>query len=67
MSRKDYLAIVGILNEYTGDGNGPGSLFEHSKFDRMVEQLAAMFANDNPNFDRARFYAAVTEYSPNWE
>jgi len=67
MSRKHYKAIVAIINEFTGDGNGPGTLFEHDKFDHLVEQLAVMFQNDNPNFSRTVFLDAVTKYSKNWD
>ena len=66
MSRKHYKALAEILNTYTA-ASRPGTLHEHDAFDRLVENMASMFATDNPNFDRNRFYAAVTEYSPNWD
>jgi hypothetical protein len=62
MHRKHYNAIVTIINEFTGDGNAPGTMFAHQKFDAMIEQLARMFEQDNPNFSRQRFFDAVKEY-----
>jgi hypothetical protein len=64
MHRKHYKEIASILNEYTSDG-GPNTLFEHKKFDAMIEQLARMFESDNPNFSRQRFFDAVVEYDNN--
>lgn len=62
MSRKHYKAVVEVLNRFTGDGNGPSSLFEHEKFNALVEDFANMFQQDNPRFDRARFFEAVSRY-----
>lgn len=66
MSRKHYKALAELLNKYTRMYR-PGTLHEHYAYDFLVVNLADMFAADNPNFDRARFYTAVTEYSPNWD
>jgi hypothetical protein len=66
MSRKHYKALAEIINTYTA-ASRPGTLHEHDAFDRLVENMASMFATDNPNFDRNRFYAAITEYGPNWD
>lgn len=63
MHRKHYKAIADIINEFTGDGNGPNTLFEEQKFDAMIEQLARMFESDNPNFSRHRFFEAITDYT----
>jgi hypothetical protein len=65
MHRKHYKEIASILNEYTSDGGGPNTMFEHKKFDAMIEQLARMFESDNPNFSRQRFFDAVVEYDNN--
>ena len=66
MTRKHFEAIAKILNAYTSD-NMPSTLHKHRKFDGLVEDLAEFFQETNPNFDRNRFFGAVTEYSKNWD
>jgi hypothetical protein len=63
MTRKDYVKIVKILNEFTRDGNGPNTLFAHEKFNAMVEQFAEAFEEDNPRFSRDVFFSAVKRYN----
>lgn len=63
MTRKDYVKIVNILNEFTNDANSPGSLFEQGKFDTLVQSFANMLAEDNPRFDYDRFFGAIKYYA----
>lgn len=53
MSRKDYVAIAEILNNWYF--NHPTN--EHD-FGDLVGEFALMFADDNPNFDHDRFVKA---------
>jgi replication fork clamp-binding protein CrfC len=62
MHRKHYKAIADIINEFSGDGNGPNTLFEQQKFDALVEAFVSLFEQDNPRFDRNRFFEAVRRY-----
>jgi hypothetical protein len=56
MSRKHYTAVADILAAEL-------SIETHSASQRAVSNvarsLADVFASDNPNFDRSRFYTAV--------
>ena len=62
MSRKHYTAIVRLLNEFTREAIIPKTQLEHQKFNQLIEGLARMFEQDNPNFSRQRFFDAVKEY-----
>lgn len=48
MSRKHYQRVAEILREVRGEMNGEAHMW-------LVDQLADMFAQDNPNFDYDRF------------
>jgi hypothetical protein len=54
MTRKDYVAVAEILNNYFS--NYP---VEISDFKELVFDFADMFANDNPNFKEDKFIDAV--------
>lgn len=47
MTRKDFVAIAAVLDANMADVN-------------LVADMADMLADDNPNFDRARFMDAAT-------
>ena len=66
MTRKHFKGIANILNSFTAD-NMPGTLYDHKKFDALVEDFADFCQQTNPYFDKARFFSAVTEYSKNWD
>lgn len=54
MTRKDYVSTAEILRDFS-----PGeSMIDDKTFENLVDQFAAMFANDNPNFDADKFYKA---------
>ena len=59
MTRKDYEKIAAIIKNHAP--NGDNSMFD-AGFDMAVtniaNDLAAMMAQDNPRFDRARFLKA---------
>ena len=54
MTRKDYVAVAKILNDYWE--NNP---VEISDFKYLVLDFADMFAEDNPNFNEEKFLEAV--------
>lgn len=56
MSKKDYIAIAGVLNEWHQSANN--SLAQLS-IKLMAGDLAEVFAADNPRFDAERFDEAV--------
>jgi thermostable 8-oxoguanine DNA glycosylase len=58
MSRKDYIKIAAILADYSKKANTPPFSFDHFAFGKAVNDFADMFANDNPNFNRAKFIEA---------
>lgn len=51
MSRKDYEAFAAILARNA-------SILSVAATRRLAEQMADVFAADNPQFDRKRFYTA---------
>lgn len=59
MTRKHFIAIAALLKS-----NGivkPAAGFDEgyaAATDNIAEELATMFANENPRFDRARFLEA---------
>ena len=52
MTRKDYVATAEILSSYKE------SFVDHFWFEDFVEDFSAMFAQDNPNFNHAKFREA---------
>ena len=48
---KDYQKIADILRETCAGMN-------YDQFNNLVDQFAAMFSNDNPNFQAIEFYEA---------
>ena len=54
LSRKNYVAVAKILRDHHSDAlNG--------EVDRIVDDLAEYFAQDNPRFDSDRFRAACRD------
>ena len=51
---RHYKAIAAMLHEAIYTPNA-----EHKTLHQVRDQLADMFASDNPRFDRARFLAAA--------
>jgi hypothetical protein len=49
MSRRDYVRFAALVRDIPGQGAGPAWI---------AQQMATIFAADNPNFDRDRFLAA---------
>ena len=60
MSRKDYRAFASILHSH---GTKDDTLLRKPEYviEEIAEDMAVLFGNDNPNFDRSRFLAAVRE------
>ena len=61
MTKKDYIKLAELIKdnrEYLNDWtkNGIGTPFV--PFDRLVNGLCAVLAEDNPRFDKARFLSA---------
>jgi hypothetical protein len=59
MSKKHYTAIADVLNKWHAH-YGPDN-HETEVIDLIGTDLSEVFAADNPNFDRERFMAAVTQ------
>lgn len=56
MSKKDYEAIAAILNK----GRRFATTTEEVKLvENIAKDMGLLFADSNPRFDTARFYAAV--------
>lgn len=54
MTRKDYVKVAEILNNYYSTNP-----VEISEFKYMVMDFADMFSDDNPNFNEDKFLEAV--------
>ena len=57
MSKKDYIKFAAIIKA------AHAAYTDHAPIYFIQEQLAAMCANDNPNFDLDRFNAACRQES----
>ena len=60
MTRKDYILIAKVLNDFVGDG---GDVIDR---DKLALALAKALELDNPRFDRERFLTAsgyINEYT----
>lgn len=54
MTRKDYIVISKILNNYVEENSTVGLEFE-----KLVFDFVDMFQEDNPRFNREKFLEAV--------
>lgn len=52
MSRKDYVAVAGVIAAVNKSGGDPGTMLA------VAERLAHVFEADNRSFDPVTFYAA---------
>lgn len=52
MTRRDYTAMAAVFRDY--HGTIPLGLFKD-----LLNDLILVFEEDNPNFDRGRFVAAI--------
>jgi hypothetical protein len=59
MSRKDYVAIAALLRDHANTLSDPTQAWDIAVAD-LVNDVADLFAADNPNFDRRRFLEAAT-------
>ena len=59
MTRKHYVEIANILNQYQGDLGFSDN--EIHAFDEMIHKLAFYFKLDNQNFDAKKFLNAVNK------
>jgi len=57
-SRKDYVAVSGVVADRLASFGGDSSLSEWLAVAGVAAGLADMFAADNPRFDRAKFLEA---------
>ena len=61
MSRKDYVKFAAMYSRIRADIKANPLHCEDAELatvDALIIQTADIFALDNPNFDRSRFYAA---------
>lgn len=58
MSRKDYVAFAALLADHGDTLSDPTQASDIAWRD-LVDDVADLFAKDNPNFDRARFLRAA--------
>lgn len=69
MSRKDYIELAKILNDYQFKANYIKSELPNMKlrdhydyaFDNMLEELASFLKTDNRRFEKQKFINAVKE------
>jgi hypothetical protein len=61
MTKKHFIAIANMLNEYAADST-LSTLHDQKAFDKLVESMAYLFAQENPLFDSERFFSAVKYY-----
>lgn len=59
MTRKDYVLIAEALKMSQHNAYGDPDHPIHLQWRNTRECIADMLQNDNPNFDRERFYAAT--------
>lgn len=52
MTRKDYVAVAQILNDFKQE------IDNHAVFEDLVDEFADFFASDNPNFKLDKFREA---------
>ena len=57
MTRKDYVAVAEILNNFLGDADEYPALVANFD-DFLVQPFVKMFEKDNPNFDAEKFWEA---------
>lgn len=61
MTKKDYIQFARILKYAheckTDSTNEP--VYDYPTVSYLTHQFALLFADDNPNFDREKFYRAV--------
>ncbi len=62
MTRKDYVEIAKILNDYKYS-NARGNLYQlnENAYNQMVQDFCTMFKLDNRHFDKQRFIDAVNK------
>ena len=58
MTRKDYIATASILNTYLKRNNTESHPQLVAEFDELVNDFIYLFANDNSNFDKEKFWEA---------
>jgi hypothetical protein len=63
VSRKDYVAIAALLHDHAQTTADPTQAVDIAVRD-LVDGIADLFAQDNPNFDRRRFDKAVFGEQP---
>lgn len=59
MTRKDYILIARALYDAYTDEDADRDSDGAADFDRIVLNISAAFASDNPRFDPKRFSTAV--------
>jgi len=60
MTRKDYVAIAQIINNYFDKADHHDALVANVH-DFLIDPFIDLLANDNPNFDKEKFWDACTE------
>ena len=65
MTKKDYIKFAQLLNGYARFAVENGYEIHNAKLNLggVINQIGDIFAEDNPNFDRARFVNASTDNS----
>ena len=59
MTRKDYISIANILNDYLKEFNSETRPSFVAEFDdALVNPFIDLLANDNPNFNKDKFWEA---------
>ena len=60
MTRKDYVAVAKIINNYFDLADKHDGL-NANVHDFLIDPFIEFFGNDNPNFDADKFWEACTK------
>jgi hypothetical protein len=59
MTKKDFVAMAAVLNNYNKRNVEITTLHNTNQFKDLINDLMLVFEDANPLFDRSRFIAAV--------
>jgi hypothetical protein len=59
MTKKHFIAMAAVLNDYNRKNIEISTLHETNEFKNLINDLMLVFEDSNPLFDRLRFIAAV--------
>ena len=60
MTRKDYVEVAKIINNYFNDADQHDGLTANVN-DYLIDPFIKLFENDNPNFNAEKFWEACND------